>query len=205
MDQKIQKMPLMDEDEENSGSWFRQNRSMVVAIVIIIILIGGIYALSKKEANPVNEEKESSEGITQENTEEGNGVEVKKEEVKPEEKGKVASVTVPEGKVENDKITEYAEKGQGITHLARKSLNRYLKEVDESVELSNEQKIYVEDYLQNRTGSGSLKIGEAKTFSTDLIKEAIDASKKLTPSQLENLKKYSQMVYFEAVWNINKS
>lgn len=199
MDQKIQKMPLMDEGEENSGSWFRQNRSMVVAIVIIIILIGGIYALSKKEANPVNEEKESSEGITQENTEEGNGVEVKKEEVKPEEKGKVASVAVPEGKVENDKITEYAEKGQGITHLARKSLNRYLKEVDESVELSNEQKIYVEDYLQNRTGSGSLKIGEAKTFSTDLIKEAIDASKKLTPSQLENLKKYSQMVYFEAV------
>ena len=199
MDQKIQKMPLMDEDERSNGSWFRQNRSMVVAIVIIIILIGGIYAFSKKEANPANEEKESSEGITQENAEEGNGVEVKKEEVKPKEKGEVASLAVPEGKIENNKITEYAEKGQGITHLARKSLDRYLKEVDKSVELSNEQKIYIEDYLQNRTGSSGLKIGEAKTFSTDLIKEAIDASKKLTPSQLENLKKYSQIVYPKAV------
>ena len=186
MDKKIQKMPLVgDEDENSESGWFKQNRSMIIAIVIIIILIGGIYALSKKETKQEIAE-EAQEVATEE--------EEAEETLEAETAGKQEEV-VEEGEVQADKIVEYAERGEGVTHLARKALNRYLDEVESDIALNNEQKIYIEDYLQNRTGSKGLKIGESMSFSKELIKEAIKASEGLTPAQIENLKKYSRIVY----------
>lgn len=188
MDKKIQKMPLVDDENEDSRSgWLKQNKSMVVAVIIIVILIGGIYALSKKETK-VEIPQEEQEEITQEEA-------VSSEEAETEEVAGEEKEVVSEGEVQDEKIVEYAEKGEGITHLARKALGRYTSEVDLSVNLSNEQKIYIEDYLQNRTGTKGLEIGESTSFSKDLIKEAISASQKLTPAELENLKKYSSIVY----------
>ncbi|MBU4030594.1 hypothetical protein KJ756_00265, partial [Patescibacteria group bacterium] len=60
--------------------------------------------------------------------------------------------------------------------------------------LTNEHKIYIEDYLKDQVGSRPLEVGEEITFSEDLIKEAIDASLELSPEQLKNLEKYSALV-----------
>ena len=93
-----------------------------------------------------------------------------------------------------EKIYEQtAEAGEGITHLARKALKEYLKDKGD-LNLSPEQKIYIEDYLQNRTGDRFLELGEKISFSESLIAEAINQAQQLTPEQLENLQQYSALV-----------
>lgn len=91
---------------------------------------------------------------------------------------------------------ETAQQGEGITHLARKALKRYLEEKGSGLELTPEHKIYIEDYLQNKTGERGLLVGEKISFSEELIKEAINKAQQLQPSQLENLKQYSSLVSF---------
>ncbi|GEM_PF-2051240 len=96
------------------------------------------------------------------------------------------------GRVE--KYLETAAKGEGLTHLARRALRSYLKDHPSSFHLTPEHKVYIEDYLAKKKGGGWLRLGQKVEFSQDLIKEAIEMSEQLTPSQLENLKQYSQLV-----------
>jgi len=69
---------------------------------------------------------------------------------------------------------ESAEKGEGITHLARKIVNDYLSKIgfSETNPLTDREKICLEDHLQNRTGYEWLLLGETRTFSASLLKEA---------------------------------
>ena len=69
---------------------------------------------------------------------------------------------------------ESAEKGEGITHLARKIINEYLSKIGffETNPLTDQEKICLEDHLQNRTGYEWLLPGETRTFSAFLLKEA---------------------------------
>ena len=88
---------------------------------------------------------------------------------------------------------EVAEPGEGITHLARKALKEYLKE-KRGPNLTPEHKIFIEDYLQKKTGDYWLKVGQKLTFSEELIKEAIEKAQTLTQDQLQNLSQYVQLV-----------
>jgi hypothetical protein len=87
-----------------------------------------------------------------------------------------------------------AQQGEGITHLARRALKEYLQETGQGVELTKEHKVYIEDYIQKKTGDRWLNLGEKISFSEDLIKEAIDSSLQLTDQQLDNLKQYSSQI-----------
>ena len=89
---------------------------------------------------------------------------------------------------------ETAQPGEGITHLARRALKSYLEEKGSHFNLTPEHKIYIEDYIQKKTGDRWLMLGETLTFSEELIVEAIQKAQQLTPNQLENLKQYSQLV-----------
>lgn len=89
---------------------------------------------------------------------------------------------------------EIAEKGDGITHLARRALKEYINRTRIGQDLTPEHKIYIEDYLTKKTGDRWLEVGEKISFSEDLIKEAINKANNLTSSQLNNLKQYSAMV-----------
>ncbi|MBI4127819.1 MAG: hypothetical protein HY459_01980 [Parcubacteria group bacterium] len=91
-------------------------------------------------------------------------------------------------------FTEKAARGEGITHLARKALRSYLDTTKVNINLTKEHKIFIEDYLQNRTGSELLNLDETRTFSTELIVEAINAAQALSPSQLANLSVYAANV-----------
>ncbi|MDI6602599.1 MAG: hypothetical protein QME57_00570 [Patescibacteria group bacterium] len=119
--------------------------------------------------------------------------ELLEEKVTPEE----LEVVLPAApKVASKVYEEIAEAGEGITHLARKALQKYLSEKGQDLNLSPEHKIYIEDYIQKKTGDGWLMLGETLTFSEELIVEAINKAQQLTPDQLENLKQYSQLVSF---------
>ena len=99
---------------------------------------------------------------------------------------------ISDARFDGSSITKTAVPGEGITHLARRAIKDYLTSTEES--LNAEQRIYAEDYVQNRIGSESLEVGQKLSFSNDLLKEAIDSSQTLQDWQIENLKQYTSQV-----------
>lgn len=99
-------------------------------------------------------------------------------------------IVLPQPKV----YEQIAQPGDGITHLARKALKEYLAEKGQGLNLTPEHKIYIEDYMQKKTGDFWLQVGQKITFSQELIEEAIQKAQNLTPEQLQNLTQYSQLV-----------
>jgi len=89
---------------------------------------------------------------------------------------------------ETNIYTETAQVGDGITHLARKALGKYLDEHGQNASvLTPAHKLFIEDYMQKATGNGWLQLGQKVTFSKVLIEKAIEASLQLTNAQLKNL------------------
>ena len=119
--------------------------------------------------------------------EEGKIVGEEKVTVLPSKPKETPEESVPKEIPEEKVYTEVAEKGEGITHLARKALAEYLKEKGENIALTKAHKIFIEDYMQKRTGWRWLKLGEKVSFSEKLIEEAIEKSLKLTDDQLQNI------------------
>ncbi len=107
-----------------------------------------------------------------------------------------AAVEIKPATVTGEGIEVTAERGDSITKLARKALTEAMNSGKVSKDLSAEQRIYVEDYLQNRTGSQRVGVGDSQTFSSDLMNEAVDRAQNLSDTQLEHLKIYSSRVSF---------
>jgi hypothetical protein len=190
----------------NKGGWGKglkgwinkYGSSVILPIIALLILAGGIYLYASQKSQeelalPIEEKlaasfEEGIAGLAEE-------LAIQEEIISPAEEEteeRAIEEIIPEGRKESGVIIEKAVKGDGVTHLARRALKDYLK--DQSQELTNEDKIYIEDYLKDEIGSRPLEIDEEITFSEDLIKEAIDASLQLTPEQLKNLEKYSALV-----------
>ena len=62
-----------------------------------------------------------------------------------------------------------------------------------AIELSKEQKNYIEDFLQNKTGTESLAIGEEREFSKNLIEDAVESAQKLSDEQLKRIELFSAL------------
>lgn len=98
--------------------------------------------------------------------------------------------------VTGESIEVIAETGDSITKLARKALASAMDSGKVSKDLNAEQRIYIEDYLQNRTGSHWIAVGDTQSFSLDTINEAVDLAQKLTEAQQNHLQMYSSHVSF---------
>lgn len=179
---------------DKTKDWFRKNqRSVFVGLIVVLVVAGGIYYLGKSLLTD-QEKEQAQERIT---TDEQKQAEQAQDEQKKEEK----KTPQEERVVTKDAVIEKAIKGDGITHLSRKALAAYLEENQQAKEgLSKEHKIYIEDYLKDtkvkeRSEKKTLQIGEEVSFSKDLIKQAIDSSKKLSDNQLKQIQqKYSPLV-----------
>lgn len=217
---------MSDEFNNESGSeestfgkikeWTQENIRIIVSVLIVLLIASSIYSYSKRgeESTEIadknsdieeiledlsaieNEEAEVSDSAAANET----GEVVESEEpatdespVQQEEDSAAQVVTAQE--TENSFI-ESAQAGEGTTHLARRALAHYLEKNPDSA-LTNEHRIYIEDYLRKKVGfQGRVHIGTNVEFSKSLIQEAIAASKNLNDSQLKNLQKYSQSVQF---------
>jgi plasmid maintenance system antidote protein VapI len=71
---------------------------------------------------------------------------------------------------------------------------------DNDVNLSDEQRIYVEDYvqkeLQKEKGTTVVEVGESVDISSELLENAISNANDLTAEQLSNLSQYTAFVSF---------
>lgn len=175
--------------------WAQENLRVITSVFIVAVIAFGIYSYSDRSV-PTDSSIVSGE-VTSSDTEkiaeeEESGMVAEEETVVPTE-------AVEEQPQESSRETEgsfieTAQRGDGLTHLARRATADYLeKNADSSV--TAEHKVYVEDYLRKKIAhEGGVHVGTSVEFSKDLIREAIDASKNLTPTQLENLKQYSARV-----------
>lgn len=68
-----------------------------------------------------------------------------------------------------------AEAGDGVTHLARKAIHQYLHDQERSDDFDRSEKVYLEDYIQNRIGTFGLALNEVRTITLSEIQSAIDA------------------------------
>lgn len=186
-------------------NFIKENWQTLVVALIVLIIGNSAYNNSKKESSLTNP-NQTENSPTQNQTSES-----KEEEIKPSEQNSNSQNVDnqnqnnnPQPAVDPSKSSEpkpadiknnakeYAEaarRGEGRTHLARRAMQRYLTDqADKNV--TAEQQIYIEDFLQKQTGRGGLHIGQQLSFSTEQIQAAIERAKQLSPAALRNLKKY---------------
>lgn len=104
---------------------------------------------------------------------------------------KATTANSPEARKTDSGYVEVAQAGDGVTHLARRATARYLAENNAGYTVTNEHRIYIEDYIKDRLGSKPLSIGGEETISFDLLKEAVASAQNLSETQLLNLSHYT--------------
>jgi len=167
------------------NQWLKKYFSKIIlpGIAIIILILGiNNYMTNKSDREAFKLDEVGTTGIIRLEEETGEILEIK-ETLIENEGGDVVE------------IMEVAEPGDGITHLGRKALKKYM-EMDKNLELKDEHKIYIEDYLKDLIGSEPLEIGDTIKFSTQDIEDAIDAALMLNDAQIESLGKYVPFVSF---------
>lgn len=188
------------------SKWIKDNfSSVILPVIALLILGGGIYLYSQNQATAptvnqpdskvaLEQEKQTEEEPTEKDQKQQSKQKSQAEKTEEKEKQDQPEKETMGGPESAETMTMTAEKGEGITHLARGALKQYLTQNEDRPDLTAEQKIYVEDYLQDHQGSHGLEIGEKVSFSKDLIKEAVNASQNLNQQQLNNITQYANQV-----------
>lgn len=178
------------ETEEGTGNWMRDNLRIIISIIIVVAIAGGVYSYSKRNQAPANNPSDEQIAETEQTTE------VQKDEEQPavSEQKQPATEKIATSQETEGSFIETAVRGDGQTHLARRALANYLEKNPDSA-LTAEHKIYIEDYLRKNSGfKNGVRVGTSIEFSKDLVKKAIENSKKLNDKQLKNLHKYAVQV-----------
>ncbi len=160
----------------------------ILVIILVLILVFGFVALREYSAKEIL--STASERIIEQVEERFPPAEEEPEEEVEEEEVEVA--------VQRDYYTQEAQRGEGLTHLARRALTDYMQE--EEIHLTSEERVYIEDYVQKRLPTQRadrwLDLGEEVEISRNLIEEAVSQAEMLTPAQINNLSQYAALAAF---------
>lgn len=186
--------PHFEESHSHEGtSWFQENLRIIVSIFIVAAIALGIYSYSQRAENLSDEDiaslletkgDEAKDGAMEEDAAMNEG--------ETPSKGTVVTPELSEEKEAS--FVETAEAGDGMTHLARRALTHAL-ENNSDWNLSAEQKVYVEDYLQKHAGGNQgLNPGSKVEFSKEVMNQAVENARGLNEAQLARIKPYAQNV-----------
>lgn len=188
--------PMFEEDSSanQAKAWIQENLRILVSVFIVVAIAFGIYSYSQRSQDVADDgtllldTKGEEADVVTESDSKTTGSTVTND-------AKSGVVVTPELSRETEgSFVEQAQRGDGTTHLARRALAHYLEKNPDS-SLSAEHKVYIEDYLRkNIDHQGVVTTATSIDFSKTLIRQAIDQSKTLNDSQLQNLKKYSARV-----------
>jgi hypothetical protein len=154
---------------------------LLITVVVAAVIVVGLVAVNALA--PDNEQPQTA--TTQQETSDSAAT-----TKQPTDNTLESSDAVPQPTTNADgDTTEQAQRGEGITHLARRAIARYAESA--STELSAEQRVYAEDYLQNRIGEFSLEVGDEITFAADDTAAAVTHAQALNQTQLQNLTQYA--------------
>lgn len=184
----------MNEEEritDQAKLWLQENLRVIVSFFIVAAIALGIYSYSQRADETLDTTDDVTVATESEDADKEGAAPM---DTTANDPSKVTTAPEEVSKETAGSFIETATKGDGSTHLARRALANYLEKTPDS-SLTGEHKVYIEDYLRKAVRAhGSLAVGESAEFSKDLIRQAIDQSKTLSASQLENLKKYSSRV-----------
>lgn len=189
------------ETDDSNKNWverIKESPRTVSALIIILIVAAAIYAFSgdktaqDEAAQPVTETTSDEAAQPADTTTPAAGKETAPT-VTPVSKEEIAAAveTLPEARKTDVSYVEVAQKGDGLTHLARRATARYLNENAVDFAITNEHRIYIEDYIKDHMQRTPTRIGAEKEISFDLIKAAVESAKTLNEKQLKNLTKYT--------------
>ncbi len=196
---------MNDERNENGGFLDRIKESprTVSALIIILIVAAAIYAFSGEPTSTPNDEATPSEEAIMDTIDESPLATLETPPAAPaaptvaprepvsQEQLQEIRAGLPEGTREGDAYVERAGAGEGITHLARRATTRWLADNAAGYEITNEHRIYIEDYIQNQLGTEGLEVDETRTVSFALIAEAVERAGELSDTQLQHLSGYT--------------
>lgn len=182
------------------GLWLRENFSTVVLpILAIIILALGIYVYSSPATPTVPENNSAAVAQDSDSSQPSPTTQIDADGDMDSQK-----VAAPDSVVDSPQpivatsisgsFLETAQKGDGITHLARRAAKSYLAQSQPNETLTKEHKIFIEDFIQNKLGSRPLQVGETFEIQGSLIADAISAANQLTSQQLQHLSVYASSV-----------
>lgn len=188
-----------DFEESNDDSLLsrvRESPRTVSALIIILIIAAAIYAFSGDNQDSDHDDMREEVGVTEEAHEEGEAsgatTGTSEPEVVTQEELVEQTDTLPEATQTADGYTEVAQAGDGRTHLARRAATRWLSENQAGYTVTNEHRIYIEDYIQkNMADKSGLNPGDTRMISIDMITEAVASAGQLSEKQLQNLGQYT--------------
>jgi len=187
-------------DEQNSGGFIERLRNSprtVSTIIVILIIAGAIFAFSDRKSQNPTPSAEPTEQPTEEATASASATATsEKAAAKTQPKATPKPTEMPKATETAEAYNEVAQNGQGVTNLARIAVKRYL-DANPSEKLSNEHRVYMEDYIRKKLAKKSVSSGETVSISKNLVREAAEASKKLSNAQIQNLQKYSRRVRWQ--------
>jgi hypothetical protein len=204
-------------DETNSDGFFdriKESPRTVSALIIILIVAAAIYAFSGEPTQPqagddagidttaglfdtnddADEENEEMAEETAAMTPAPAASPVASREAIPQQKLQEMGQSLPQGERQGNAYVEKAQAGDGLTHLARRASTRWLADNQAGYAVTNEHRIYIEDYIQNKLGTDRLSVDESRTISFDLIAEAVQSAGQLNDQQLHNLSGYTTVL-----------
>lgn len=172
--------------DDNFMNRIKESPRTVSAIIIVVIVAAAIYAFSgNKGQNEVVQSPEVSpdSSITPETSPSVSPAGTASPSITPS--------VAPAARTTDVAYIEVAQKGDGLTHLARRATTRYLADHKAEYTVTDEHRVYMEDYIRKHMEQGRVRVGAEKTISFDLVQKALESAGKLTPKQLKNLTKYT--------------
>lgn len=178
--------------EKNPKKKGKKDITLSIAVIaLVVILVFGFVIFTEYDAKEML--SSASDRVARDVERAFIGDETEEDEEAVEEEA-----VEEEEEVFEKNYTQTAQKGDGLTHLARRALTSYIEEED--LDLCPEKRIFIEDYiqrtLQGERGTDLVEVEEEVEISPELLEEAVEEAENLTAEELENLKQYSALVSF---------
>lgn len=187
---------------DESGGFLERLRNSprtVSTVIVILIVLGAIFAFSDRgsqpSASPTPSASAPSATAASAPGSEATPTSVVKGETKTEDGAAMTPKPTPQSTAQETDAAyiEVAARGEGVTHLARRAMLRYVEANTPAFELTGEHKVWIEDALKDQLKK-PLGVGDNLTIEKSMIRDAVERAQTLTDAQRKQLQQFSRLV-----------
>jgi cytoskeletal protein RodZ len=191
---------------EKLGEFFADHGRTIVSIIVVAILVGtGIYAYTRDGADDGMDERieelasqdedsnESAEGETDIQTESPDIASASEDNPAKSTETTPSETEIIRVDEQSNDITAKAGQGDGVTHLAREAVERYIS--DNAIEgIQPGHRVYMETTLKNKYYQDSLEVDQEITFTGSDLAQVVADAQNLNEVQLASWAYYAQFI-----------
>jgi len=202
---------ILEELKQASSGERRRGAGLTAFVILLAIVIGVFMVVNRRADQQANSDANNVAVATENNTanvDNTNTAESNTDSVdnaSQDVSNVAANVTssdsgeatgelpTEQSSMQDNNFVEVTQTGEGVTHLARRATRAYLDREGIN-DLTAAHKIFIEDYLAQQSGKQLLEIGESRSFSTDMLNDAVTQARALTATDLQNLQRWTVLV-----------